>query len=143
MDVVSAASSVSAVIQITAEVFKICHDYVLAAKNARSEIGNLCNELTALDDVLGDLDSFITASATEELPTLNKVFRPNGPLDQCLLELKGLKERVNPGEGEEKMQRFGRRALSWQFSRKEVNDAVETIRRQKEAIQLSLSTDSA
>ena len=120
MDPVSAAASITAVFQISGHVFNLCRDYCWAVKDARKDIQLLSDELTALHDILENMVDLADSPSAVGLSTLDLLSKPDGPVEQCRKELKGLEAKLNSGHGEDRMKRLGWRALKWPLSSKDV-----------------------
>lgn len=143
MDGVSAASSVIAAIQITQQIFTICHTYYWEVKNARRDIQLLSNEVASLKDVLTNLKDLGDSSTSAELSSLRLLNQPNGPLDRCRTDLEALIAQLEPGmrTGDSKMKQFELKALKWPFSSKDVHKVIAVIERNKTFFNLALSSD--
>ncbi|KAF8538591.1 hypothetical protein BDD12DRAFT_139382 [Trichophaea hybrida] len=135
--------SVIAVIQVSGQIFNLCRDYYFAVKDARDDIQLLLDELTALQDVLESVAEMIEISDTSKLSILEILSKPNGPLEQCLAELNALETKLNSDARDtgERMRRFGRRALKWPFTCKDVEKSVGIIGRHKATFSLALTAD--
>jgi hypothetical protein len=129
MDGLSAAASVIAVIQISAQVFTLCNDYFLVVKDARKDIQRLRDEVSSLHDVLENIAEMAEFPAAAKLSTLNILIKPDGPMELCRRELERLKAKLDPGHGQGKMKRFGLRALKWPFSSNDVEVTLLIIGR--------------
>jgi hypothetical protein len=141
MDPLSAAASVIAVIQISGTVFDLCRSYYTAVKDARKDIMRLQNELRGLETVLASVADLADADDSERLSTLQMLIKPDGPLWQCREDLEGLLETLHIGEGEDRMKRFGVRALKWPFRNKDIDKVVGVIERHKSLFDLALTAD--
>jgi ankyrin repeat domain-containing protein 50 len=142
MDAVSAASSIIALIQVSGQVFGLCQSYYSGVKNAREEICRLRNEVTSLQDVLTNVTDLAEAPGTAELSILGLLNQPDGLIQQCWTELKGLATKLDTGQGKDNTRQFGLRALRWPFSKKDVDRSLTVIRRQKEIFNLALTADT-
>lgn len=142
MDPVSAAASVIAVVQISAQIFDLCLTYYSEVKDARTDIKRLRDEIMSLQSVLTQIADLADARGTTELSNLDLLNQPDGPVQQCRAELMALAAKLNSGQGKDKMRQFGLRALRWPFSRKDVDKTLLAIRRQKEIFTLALTADT-
>jgi hypothetical protein len=141
MDGPSTAASVIAVIQISGQVFDLCRTYYLEVKNARKDIQRLRDEMTSLQDLLTNVADLAKAPGSAKLPILGRLNQPDGPVQQCMTELKGLTETLESGRGKDEMKQFGLRALKWPFSVKDIDKTVKAIGRHKEMFNLALTAD--
>lgn len=142
MDGLSAAASVIAVIQISAQVFDLCRTYYLNVKDARKDIQRLQNEITSLQDVLVNVVDLANAPESTSLKTLNLVKKDDGPLNSCRLELTALLTKLDPGESTSKV-KLALRSLKWPLQSREIDKALLAIGRYKASFVLALSTDQA
>ncbi len=142
MDGLSAAASVIAVIQISAQVFDLCRTYYLNVKDARKDIQRLRNEVNSLQDILVNVADLANAPQSPSLQTLNLINQKDGPLEQCRLELTALLAKLDPEEGTSKA-KLALRSLKWPLHSKEIDQVLLSIGRYKSSFILSLSTDQA
>jgi len=142
MDGLSAAASVVAVIQISAQLFDLCRTYYLNVKDARKDIERLRNEITSLQDILVNVADLANEPSSTSLRTLKLVNEDDGPLTQCHVELAALLDRLSPQDGASKV-KLVLRSLKWPLNSKEVDKALLAIGRYKSSFVLALSTDQA
>jgi hypothetical protein len=142
MDGLSAAASVIAVIQISAQVFDLCRTYYLNVKDARKDIQRLRNEMNSLQDVLVNVVDLANAPESASLKILNLVNKQDGPLSQCQSELTALLEKLDPGESTSKV-KLALQSLKWPLHSKEIDQALLAIGRYKNSFVLALTTDQA
>lgn len=141
MEIIAAASSIITVIQITGTVLSICYDYQSATRSYPKSVVKVTHELQSLRNVLERLADIATSqddSASIELPTLDSLNRPSGPLETCKLELKQLELKLAPAEG--RLKQVGR-ALTWPLKEKDVQKTLGTLARQRGLFQLALTAD--
>ncbi len=141
MDGVSAAASVVALTQISAQVFDLCRKYYTEVKEARKEIQRLRDEITSLQDVLTNVVDLADASNPIKLSVLDRLNRADGPVQQCQSQLTGLVARLYPGDGPNRMRHLGLRALKWPFDSKDVDKVITAIERHKATFNLALTAD--
>jgi hypothetical protein len=140
MDGFSAAASVIAVIQISAQIFDLCRTYYLNVKDAREDIQRLRNEVNSLQDILVNVVDLANAPQPRSLKTLSLVNQKDGPLEQCRRELAALSVKLDPGEGTSKI-KLALRSLKWPLHSKEIDEVLVSIGRYKSSFALALSTD--
>ncbi len=73
MDGLSAAASVIAVIQISAQVFDLCGAYYLNVEDARKDLLRIRNEVNSLQDILVNVVDLANAPQSSSLRTLSIV----------------------------------------------------------------------
>lgn len=144
MEGLAGASSVTAIIDISAQIFMLCHKYLSEVKDAKQDIRRLRDEVTSLQNVLENVADFADADASAKLSTLSLLNQPDGPVQQCQAELEGLFAKLKAGRGDGgDMKKFGLRALGWPFKKKDVDSTVEVISRYKATFNLALTADTA
>lgn len=132
-ELVALIASIASLIQITGQVGIASHGYIGAVKEADKDIDNLCQELTALGNVLAKLEQQASAtnsqaSALSELDT---------PLQRCIAEMKDLQSKLKPKSGLRKVFR----RLKWPLKEKETAQAISQIERHKSLFNLALTAD--
>ncbi|KAF8544656.1 NACHT and WD40 domain protein [Trichophaea hybrida] len=140
MDPLSGAASVIAVFQISKEVLTLCGKYVKDAKDAKDDIDRLCNEITALCDLLNRVNDLTNGPDAAKFPALRDLTMT---ISQCSSELTNLKTRLDPGNRQRVMKRFGLRALKWPFKTEDINKCIASLERSKTTINLALSADQS
>ena len=127
-----------AVITLSAKVLSTIWTYYSEAKNARSDITLLTDEIRAFQDVLQKLEDFLSRSSRVSLPASLET-----ALKQAQSDLTSIDKQLDPGKGTKRMRLFGTRALKWPFTKKEVEESIARFDRLKTSINLALNTDSA
>lgn len=138
MDGLSSAASVIAIIQITGSLVKLCGGYMREVKDARDEICTLQRNIAGLQGTLQDLHKFLQSNDGKALPTSSGL---GSNIADCLSDLRGLEERLDPGKGKKLMKRFGFRALKWPLKRVEVEVVTQNLEKHKSSFLLSLQVD--
>lgn len=141
MDGLSAAASVIAVVQVSAQVFDLCRTYYMEVKEARKDIKCLRDEVTSLQDVLTNVADLVEDPSSAKLSILSLLNQQDGPVQQCQRDLLGLVAKLEPGQGKNKMKQFGLRALKWPFRSKDVEKLLMSIGRHKATFNLALTGD--
>jgi hypothetical protein len=121
MDGLGAAASAIAVIQISGKVFDLCWTYYSEVNDGRKDIGRLRDEVKSLQDVLTNVAELADAPGSAKLSIL-RLNQPNGPIQQCRMELIELARKLETRQGKDKM-----RALKWPFRSKNVDNAIADI----------------
>jgi hypothetical protein len=138
MDGLSSAASVIAVIQLTGSLLRLCGGYIEEVKYARDEIFTLQRAIAGLEGTLQDLQKFLQSNDGKALPTSSRLA---SNIADCLSDLRGLEEKIDPGKGKMLMKRFGFRALKWPLKRTEVEGITQNLERYKSSFLLSLQVD--
>jgi hypothetical protein len=143
MDVLSAAASVIAVIQISESVASLCSRYFTAVKNAKPDIERLQGELGRLKTVLEGAQQILEDRNGARLRTSQRLC---DGLSGCSLQLneleKKLKEKLNLRKTGKVMSRFGFRALRWPFEKEEVDGIIQTLKGYRDTLSAALSIDT-
>ena len=108
LDGVSAAASVVALIDTSLKVVFLCAEYYSRVKNARKDVDRFSVEFKAFINVLQNLDNLARNPGATRL-FASKLL--NDDVQRCLLDLKRLQKKLDPGKGREAMSRYGIRAL--------------------------------
>ena len=142
MDGLSVVASVTAVVQISSQIFDLCRTYYMSVKDARTDIQRLRDEVTSLQDVLASVVDLVDVPGSSTLSTLNLFTQPDGPAQQCHDELLKLLSILDQGQGKDKMKKFGLRALKWPLSSKDVDKVLQDLERHKATFNLALAADN-
>lgn len=100
MDGISAAANVIAVIQLTGNILKLCGGYIKEVKDARKDIVSLQQEVAGLREVLEKLSDFLYGIYGRKLSTHQALVDGTA---NCLLTLKDLEGKIDPGSGKKAM----------------------------------------
>jgi hypothetical protein len=137
MEALGVAASIIAVVQIAEKILTLCGKYSLGAKDAKTDIERLSNEITALRNVLTIVKDLAQGPNAAKLPALNTL---PGAIDQCSAELVDLISCLDPGKRRQLMNNLGLR-LTWPFKSEDVNKRIAALERSKATINLALNTD--
>jgi hypothetical protein len=132
------AASIIAVVQITAEVVKLCGGYLSDVSDARQEVQQMHSRVSALHNVLEQAQRLLGDSKSNRLPMSTSIL---GSLNQCMSELQGLRTRLNPGKTQKGMRRLGLRALKWPFPKTEVERILKMLDGYTTTFNVALLTD--
>ena len=136
MEGLGVAASVVAVVDLSAEVAKLCIQYSLEVKDAKSDISRLYNEARNLEKVMKDVQGIIAGGAN--LSASEKV---RDAVIDCSTQLKTLEGKLDPGKTRKAMRRLGIRALKWPFQSKQVDKVIRELERCKGTILLAIQVD--
>jgi hypothetical protein len=118
------AASIIAVIQVTAQVVKLCGGYLSEVSDARRDVERLRSKALALKGVLEHAQRIVKDSKPGRLPVSNSVLES---LKQCVSDLQLLQTKLDPGKRRNVMKSFGWRALKWPFTKMEFEKTVEML----------------
>jgi len=134
------AASVIAVLQISQEILSLCLKYFSAVKHAEKDIKRLCNEITALHDVLKNMKELLEDSKATKLRGSKLLVEQ---LKNCSSELEDLKNTLDPSQARNALRRLAPRALEWPFKREGVEKKITMLNRYKAIFHFALTTDQA
>jgi hypothetical protein len=142
MDGVSTAANVIAVVELAGSIAKVCGKYIIAVKNARSDIERLTKEVDGLSKVLARLSELLHGPYAAKLPTSE--IAPM--IHDCKQELSNLQGKLNYGltekdSAKKAMMKLGLRSLRWPLRAKEVDGFVRSLENWKQLFNLSLQLD--
>lgn len=138
MDGISAAASVTAIVDISAKVAQLCFQYADAVKDAKKDIDHLQNAITDIKNVLEEVKQLLDDQDKARLPTMHKLSRS---LEECRQRLQRLEAQLEPGKTRKAMRRFGVRALKWPFTSKQVEKTIVCLNEYKHTFSLALQVD--
>ncbi|RKK39220.1 hypothetical protein BFJ67_g11524 [Fusarium oxysporum f. sp. cepae] len=132
------ASSVIAVVDLSAKVFSLCLQYSREVKNAKDDIKRLCKEVAAFQDTTEKLKALLEGPRGKELKTSQQLV---SAIEDGHSTLGRVEQRLRPSTGRKAMSRFGMRALKWPFESKDVEGTIEKLERCRGNISLALNID--
>jgi hypothetical protein len=137
------ASSIIAVIQITAAVTTQAYNYGLKVKNAKEDLESINRELSHVGQVLEKLKTLAeraekSGQSLDSLPVLLALRGDKGPLAICNQALLDLKAELTPASGVR--EKLSQRA-KWAWKKDKVEKTLQTITKQKMAFLELLSVD--
>ncbi|KAF5852409.1 hypothetical protein GGP41_007836 [Bipolaris sorokiniana] len=135
MDGLSGAASVIAVINISAKIISLCYQYSVSVKGAKNDVECIKKKVGDIKRVLEGVKKLLNGPHKARLPTTHNLFIS---LEQCLLELGGLKSKL---ESSKDMSRFGVQALKWPFTSKQVEKIVSSLEAHEHTFTLALQID--
>ena len=138
MDGLSGAVSIIAVVDMSAKVASLCFQYSVAVKDAKRDIERLQKKVTDIKNVLEEIRRLLDKQDKLQLSTTRKLL---DSLEECHLQLQGLKTQLEPSRGRKAMQRVGFRALKWPFTSKQVENMVVSLEQYKHTFGLALQVD--
>ncbi|KAJ5839875.1 uncharacterized protein N7525_005063 [Penicillium rubens] len=128
MEGLSSAASVIAVIQLTGIIVNIlvniCGGYVQEVKEARDDIITLQRTVAGLEEILQKLKGLLQDSNVDS----TKLPSSSSPRDT--------EKKINPGTGQNRIRRFGFRALKWRSNA--LRWIIRDLERYKSSFTLSL-----
>jgi hypothetical protein len=133
------AASIIAVIQITAQIYKLCSSYISEVKNAPKDVERLQSKTSSLHSVLEKIEQMLRGSKSARLTMSTSVLEP---LKRCVTDLEELKAKLDAGKRKKSMSRVGLRSLRWPFTRKEVEKAIKMLEGYTTTFNVALLADN-
>ena len=134
VDPLSISASIIAVLQLSSTVVGYLKDVNTAAEERRQ----LLLEISSVAGYLYMLKDSTESANHHSSPALRSLAVHNGPLEQFKETLEGLVKKLLPTEG---VRRIGS-VLTWPFQKKEIQDFLSRIERQKSSFMLALQNDN-
>ncbi|RYP74071.1 hypothetical protein DL771_003260 [Monosporascus sp. 5C6A] len=138
MEGISVATSVIAVVDLSAKVTSLCFQYSTAVANARADIKRLYEQAKSLDMTLQYARRLLEESSNQPLPASRQLV---DQLQACEGELERLRTKLEPSTARKTMRRIGYRALKWPFSSKDTEAIMTALERYQHTIALGLQID--
>ncbi|EGU73724.1 hypothetical protein FOXB_15762 [Fusarium oxysporum f. sp. conglutinans Fo5176] len=120
------ASSVIAVVDLSAKVFSLCLQYSREVKNAKDDIDRLHKEVAAFQDTTEKLKALLEEPRGRELKASQQLL---SAIEDGHSMLGRLEHQLRPSTGRKAMRRFGVRALKWPFESKDVEGTIQNLER--------------
>ena len=135
MDGLSVAASIIAVLQLTGTVISYLNDI----KNAPKDRAKCAVEASNVFSLLTNLQYRLEESQPNEAwyTAVRRLAVANGPLDQYKAALEQLASKVAPAHGLDKVGQ----AMTWKFSKPEIESILSRIERLKSLTQIALEMD--
>ncbi|KAH7231010.1 hypothetical protein BKA59DRAFT_409280, partial [Fusarium tricinctum] len=137
-EAIGLASSIIAVVELSAKVFSLCLQYSRDVKNAKGDIEKLSKEVAAIQATTKELQTLLEGPRGKELKATQQLV---SAVEDGRSTLEKLEQKLQPSTGRRRMSRFGLRALKWPFESKAVEETIEDLERCRGAISLALNID--
>lgn len=141
-DPLSVSASIAGLISISDLIFRAVFKYARAAKNAKSDIQSLADEINGLATVLRSLQA-LASDLESEGDTFDPTLRIHC-LSHCTKtfdKIERIVKRASDSLGRSKLEGIVRQ-LKWPFSASETKELLGELSRHKETITIALSADS-
>lgn len=131
--------TIIAVVQISAKLVTVCHEYILGVKNAPREISRILDEVTSVRNVVEQLIKSVDLTGnTPSSSYLSDLNRPDGPFKKCLAELTDLDNNINPARNS----RLLSSKWTWPLRQRETEARLAALATIKSSLQLALTADN-
>lgn len=142
MEAIASASSVIAVIDLSAKVASLLFQYLTAVKKARPDIERLQGELDRLNTTLEGTRHLLESPNGTRLQTSQRL---QAELSGCSSQLTDLETRLekklNTRRTTRMMSRYGIRRLKWPFESKDLDTMIKAFERHRDALTAALTID--
>lgn len=139
MEGLGAAASAMAVVELAAEIAKLCLEYSSAVKNARPEIDRLRQHTDNLKTTIEGAQQLLQSPDGSRLERSQKL---RHVLDRTYTQLDHihgkLENKLNRGRT---MRRIGIRALKWPFESKDIEKIIANLQQDQDAFSATLNLD--
>ena len=132
------ASSVIAVVDLSAKVLSLFLQYSREVKNAKDDIDRLHKEVAAYQNTTEKLKALLEEPRGRELKTSQQLL---SVIEDGRLKLDQLEQQLQPPTHRKVMSRFGARAFKWPFKSKDVEAAIQNLERCRGNVSLALNID--
>ena len=148
-EVVAAASSVIAIIQITDRIIGLCKFYIETVKDVASDLRLMLVEISALKTIFESLDFFMTHKCGVST-AVGIMSGKDGAIDGCRRSITQLEKlfpsdwKPTAGKNTSKKQRVKATwaSLAWPLKENKARKLLDEIMRYKTTITLAITTDS-
>ena len=132
------ASSVIAVVDLSAKVFSLCLQYSRGVKNAKGDIERLHKEVADFKTTAEQVQKLLKEPCGQQLEASQQL---DSAINYGHATLEKLAQDLEPSTGRKAMSRFGIRALKWPFESKDIEGTIQSLARCRENVVLALSVD--
>lgn len=138
------ASSVIAVVELSAKVASLCLQYSLAVKHAKEDIERLKLRVDSLAFTLNATHALLQRGDGARLIAAQKVWDTLGSTKYELERIAAeLEKKLRRSRGSKTMSRLGLTALKWPLERKDVDKIIENLSKNQDIISSALQLDLA
>ncbi|KAK4246670.1 hypothetical protein C7999DRAFT_41908 [Corynascus novoguineensis] len=142
MEVLGAAASVIAVVELAAKVGSLCLEYSSAIRSAKSDIERLRKHTESLKITVDGARKLLQGPHGAQLETSQKLHKAladtYSQLDDVATKLEA---KLYTGRTTKVMRRLGLRALKWPFESKEVDKIIANLQRDQDSFANALQID--
>lgn len=143
-EVLGLASSIVALVQLSASVYSATSKFYREAKEAKTKINALATQTRNLSGVLQSLSLLASFPLFDDSGAAIPDFRDTY-IDSCRNTLYRIKRKLEKAEGD--FEDGGRRklitrSLKWPFQSQETTDLITELRRHQDVLQLALSAET-
>lgn len=138
------ASSIVALVQLSASVYSATSKFYREAKDAKSKIGALLTQTRNLSGVLQDLSLLASSPVFEDAGVPTPDFRDTY-IESCYSTLNRIKRKLEKAEDDFEAgshRKIITRSLKWPFTSQEADELIVELGRHRDVLHLALSADT-
>lgn len=138
------ASSIVALVQLSASVYSATSKFYREAKEAKSKVGALLTQTRNLSGVLQDLSLLMSSPVFDDAGVSIPDFRDTY-IESCHSTLNRIKRRLEKAEGDFEAgshRKLITRSLKWPFASQETDDLIAELGQHRDVLHLALSADT-
>ncbi|KAM6505293.1 hypothetical protein FSOLCH5_014522 [Fusarium solani] len=132
------ASSVIAVVDMSAKVFSLCLQYSREVKNAKDDIERLRKEVAGFETTAEQVQKLLKGPRGQQLEACQQLY---STINDGHAALEKLAQELEPSTSRKAMRRFGIRALKWPFESKDIEGSIQHLARSRGNILVALNVD--
>lgn len=143
-ELIGLAASITALVQVSADVYLATSKFYREAKQAKSMISALATQTSNLSGVLQSLKLLASSPMFDDVGVSLPEFRETY-IESCsttLYRIKRKLEKVEHDFDSGSHRKVITRSLKWPFESQETNDLIAELSRHREVLQLALSADT-
>ncbi|GFP58633.1 hypothetical protein TASIC1_0010044400 [Trichoderma asperellum] len=115
------ATSIFAVVELSAKVASLCLQYSKDVKHAKDDILRLRGQVTDLENTSRTIQELLESPDSAKLKASRQ---PRVAILNSQSQLQGLHDNLRPGTARQAISRFGLRSLKWPFKSKDIEKIV-------------------
>lgn len=138
------ASSIVALVQLSASVYSATSKFYREAKEAKSKIGALATQTMNLSGVLHSLSLLASSPLFDDAGASGPDFRDTY-IESCLTTLNKIRRKLEKAERDLESgnrKKIITRSLKWPFASQETDDLIAELGQHRDVLQLALSADT-
>jgi hypothetical protein len=138
MEGVGAAANIIAIINLSAKVATVIHQYSKDVRNAGDDIYRLRKAVTDLENVALSVRQLLSRPEGARLEASHQLLNSS---NESKLQLGRLYQQLRPKTARQALSRLSLRALKWPFESKEVEKEIHDLEGYRQTMSLALQVD--
>jgi len=134
METIGAIANIIALVDLSANIAKVCFQYSKEVSSARADIERLRRQAEHLEITLKAAQRLVEEGKSSSLPTSQGLFVT---FNDCKIELESTLKKLQPSP----MRRYGFRSLKWPFKSKEIDQLLDGLKGYEGSILAGLQVD--